>query len=401
MTAVSLVTGGTITLRDPVIDTWALTVYNPLDMLKLNPSFVVGEGLFYILAAVTFIHAYSNRNSETGSPLTQWLGCFLGGSVVEFFTTLHPQIDNAFHSQACIMLIDRMVAVYPLVGLYGGLQYISLQLAFSHSTSKSESVGTKVALGLTSGLIGHVLCELLDSTGTYFLWWTWHEGDPAYLSRRAGVPLSSGFWLYAQIASLGLIYAFTRYRSCIYFILGSVFIMPVLFLLPFITVFHPLDAMYGRGELASPLLVAVSAISFFIFVGKLNKVSMKSTLALAWFYILLMAVMWVVFHTTAATNRRYSYGQAYANRDCRGEMEMIGWGTIERERYLCPVKIDQDVYFNMDCLHTHPKDDTEWYWTCGIDITTEALNEMIFRFSKAVALLIFLGVGSRSKEKSE
>ncbi|KAF4729877.1 hypothetical protein FOZ63_000358 [Perkinsus olseni] len=401
MTATVLASGGSVNLPDPLIDTWALTVYNPLEMWKLNPCFVAGEALFYILGILTFAHACVNRKSQPSNPVTLWIGCFLGGSAVEFFTSLHPQIDNALHSQACIVLTERIVALYPLLGLYGALQYMSLQLAFSFSTSRSETFLSKIGFGLIAGLIGHVLYELLDATGTYFLWWTWHEGDPAYLSRRAGVPLSSGFWIYAQIASLGLVYAFTRYRTPLLFIFSSIFVMPVLFVIPFVLLFHPLDELYGQAQLATYIVVSVSAVAL-LAVLRHNKPAAVSTLGLAWLYVFLMAAVWTTLHDTAGSNLRYSYGQPFANRDCRGEMEVVGWGTIKRERYLCPVKVDEDVSFTLKCLETYPADESEWYWVCGKDVTHEAKYEILLRFVKAVVLLLFLGLFTNSsKKKSE
>mmetsp|Transcript_23442 Transcript_23442/g.23216 ORF Transcript_23442/g.23216 Transcript_23442/m.23216 type:complete len:225 (+) Transcript_23442:3-677(+) len=222
------------------------------------------------------------------------------------------------------------------------------------------------------------------------------------LARRAGIPLSSGFWFHGQTSALGLVHALTRYRAPLFFMIGSVFLMPLLFLIPFVLIFHPLDDVYDQAQLATYIVVSLSVFALLRNVRE-SKPRAMSTLGLAWFYVFGMGVLWVVFYNTAGSNLRYSYGQPFVNRDCRGEMEVVGWGTNNRERYLCPVKVDDgDVAFNIKCLETTPEDGSEWYWLCGNDITTDATNEILLRFGKAVVLLAFLAyVSRRSKKKSD
>ncbi|EER06744.1 hypothetical protein Pmar_PMAR003965 [Perkinsus marinus ATCC 50983] len=57
---------------------------------------------------------------------------------------------------------------------------------------------------------------------------------------------------------------------------------------------------------------------------------------------------------------RYSYGQPFVYRDCQGEQETVFWGTMTRDRFLCPAKMSAEKLYTLNCLAEMPVEG-KWY----------------------------------------
>ncbi|KAF4715037.1 hypothetical protein FOZ62_017189, partial [Perkinsus olseni] len=139
--AAVLSTGENVVFATPVYDSPILTIYNPYELWKLNPSYIAAEYFYFIFAAATFYHAFTHR--KAGNSLGLWLGCLFSGAIVELFTILSPQIGNFYHTQASVMVAGRTEPLYMLLGCYGGIQYLAVQLAFTTAPDVDQSLFRK------------------------------------------------------------------------------------------------------------------------------------------------------------------------------------------------------------------------------------------------------------------
>ncbi|KAF4734898.1 hypothetical protein FOZ63_028304 [Perkinsus olseni] len=229
--AAVLSTGENVVFATPVYDSPILTIYNPYELWKLNPSYIAAEYFYFIFAAATFYHAFTHR--KAGNSLGLWLGCLFSGAIVELFTILSPQIGNFYHTQASVMVAGRTEPLYMLLGCYGGIQYLAVQLAFTTAPDVDQSLFRKLGLSLLSGLAGRYLWSLLDIIGAHMLWWVWHESDKLYEGKISGVPTASSFWILSETACIGLVYSCMRLRSALSISVTMAMMVPLLLNVPF------------------------------------------------------------------------------------------------------------------------------------------------------------------------
>ncbi|KAF4661204.1 hypothetical protein FOL47_006786 [Perkinsus chesapeaki] len=410
-----LSSGGVVTFPSPLFDTELLTIYNPLDLWGFNSSYVVAEYLYLLFAAATLSHAW--KNSSTSSSLGLWFGCLLSGSIVELFTILSPEIGNFYHTQASVMLIGKTEPLYMLVGCYGGIQYLAVQLAFTAAGDTDTKAGRKLGVTLISGLAGRYLWSLLDIIGAHFLWWVWHESDKLYLAKASGVsaytanllsttyllaflaycnqvPIASSFWILAETASIGFIYSIVRRRNALLVSVTIAVITPLLLNIPFILLYHPFSNNYGHPEIPLYLLEAAAVIAVLLMVRGGHSVSSHRWLFyLAGSFVAINSAIFIAFQDRAGRNLRYSYGEPFTNSSCHGVTELVFWGTAERDRFLCPAKIGSDKLYTLSCLKG-PLMEGRWYWLCGVGVSQEAFVEVCIEVLKTSALIFFLFAAS-------
>ncbi|KAF4647348.1 hypothetical protein FOZ61_004296, partial [Perkinsus olseni] len=169
-----------------------------------------------------------------GNSLGLWLGCLFSGAIVELFTILSPQIGNFYHTQASVMVAGRTEPLYMLLGCYGGIQYLAVQLAFTTALDVDQGLFRKLGLSLLSGLAGRYLWSLLDIIAAHMLWW---------------VPIASSFWILSETACIGLVYSYMRLRSALSISVTMAVMVPLLLNVPFMVLYHPIVELYGRPEM--------------------------------------------------------------------------------------------------------------------------------------------------------
>src|SRR5687767_4991031 len=68
------------------------------------PTFLVGEYLFYALAAIALVHARRNGRRH----LLAWFAALLAGTANDIIFMALPLVDNFWQAQATIMLTPRL-----------------------------------------------------------------------------------------------------------------------------------------------------------------------------------------------------------------------------------------------------------------------------------------------------
>ncbi len=146
------------------------------------PSFMLGELLFIVSAAVALWHAARRGRDHQ----LVWLAALIAGTANDFIFMALPLVDNFWQAQGTIMLTPRMPLYIPCV-------YVSFMYW--------PTVGVR-RLGLPrwsgaalSGLAACAYYAPYDIVGATFLWWTWHDTDQPIAARILGAPCSSTLWV--------------------------------------------------------------------------------------------------------------------------------------------------------------------------------------------------------------
>ncbi|CAE7210625.1 cfap77, partial [Symbiodinium microadriaticum] len=171
-------------------DKWPWLRISSLEkQLQDHPSFVVGEALFLILAAFSFLHAIcESRDGEFRRLKLIWVATFIVGTVNDYIFMLLPVVDNFWQAQAVLMLTPRMPLYIPCV--YNAFMYwptVAAARVFCHRRCP-------IAEASLAGLLAGLFYAPYDMCGAKFLWWTWHDTDPGVALRWLGVPGGSTAW---------------------------------------------------------------------------------------------------------------------------------------------------------------------------------------------------------------
>merc|ERR1712216_286754 len=70
-----------------------------------------------------------------------------------------------------------------------------------------------------TGLLAHCYYGVYDVNGPRYLWWTWHDGDPAISERQKNAPLGSSLWILTYCGLQSLLSSWLaggRERSALY-----------------------------------------------------------------------------------------------------------------------------------------------------------------------------------------
>ncbi len=160
---------------------------NPFGKWAAQPSFLVGEGLFYALAIVALVHALRRGRSH----LLVWIGALIAGTANDVFFMALPVVDNFWQAQATIMLTARMPLYIPCV--YVCFMYLP--------TVATERLGLpRVGRAAATGLLAALFYAPYDLVGAKFLWWTWHDTDRPIANRLLGAPIGSTMWVITFVA---------------------------------------------------------------------------------------------------------------------------------------------------------------------------------------------------------
>ena len=75
-------------------------------MIEKQPTLLIGEAAFILLACVALIHAFANGRQH----VLLWFGALIGGCCNDVFFMVLPFVDNFWHAQCYLMLTPRLPA---------------------------------------------------------------------------------------------------------------------------------------------------------------------------------------------------------------------------------------------------------------------------------------------------
>ena len=158
---------------------------SPLEKWAAQPSFLIGEYLFYAVALTGLWHAW-NQGEGRRRHLLAWVGALLAGTANDMFFMALPLVDNFWQAQATIMITPRLPLYIPCV-------YISFMY---YATVSVWRLGlpqwSRAAL---TGLAAALFYGPYDVVGAKFSWWTWHDSDLPISNRLLGAPVGSTMWI--------------------------------------------------------------------------------------------------------------------------------------------------------------------------------------------------------------
>jgi len=158
---------------------------SPLEQAKVLPTFVVNEWMYRAVTATCAFHAHKTGNWQL------WFSSWICGSFNDAFFMAMPFCDNFWQAQACIMVTPRM-PLY-IIEMYATILYCS--------TTAARRFGLPYAPeAALCGLMAHLMYHTYDINGPRFLWWTWHDADPAIEKRQLNAPVGSSMWILTYCA---------------------------------------------------------------------------------------------------------------------------------------------------------------------------------------------------------
>lgn len=175
-------------------------------------------------------------------------------------------------------------------------------------------------------------------------------------------------------------------------------LVPVLFNIPFAVLYHPIE-QYGRPDVALYLMEAIGVIAALgLLAGHHSTKCSRHLFGIAVAFVLIHLVILLVDRSEMPHKLRYSYGQPFVYRDCQGEQETVFWGTMTRDRFLCPAKMSAEKLYTLNCLAEMPVEG-KWYWLCGVGMTFEVFIRIIVEFLKSLVLLLLIYVAKGNEKR--
>ena len=145
---------------------WLIKFRNPFGeygALAWEPTFVGNELEFYLLALLTFIHAYRHGSRY----MWLWWTTVAHGLTTELVSYWTPEIDNFWHAQSMFMLFGQREPLH-IMCLYPGFIYTaSVAVSRLNLTERCEAAAM--------GLFVVIFDMPYDIMGIKNLWWTWRE----------------------------------------------------------------------------------------------------------------------------------------------------------------------------------------------------------------------------------
>jgi hypothetical protein len=157
----------------------------PFEQAKVLPTFLVNEWTYRAVTATCAWHAAKTGNWQL------WFSSWICGTFNDAFFMAMPFCDNFWQAQACIMVTPRM-PLY-IIEMYAAILYCS--------TTGARRFGLPYAPeAALCGLLAHLMYHPYDINGPRFLWWTWHDADPAISKRHRNAPYGSSIWILTYCA---------------------------------------------------------------------------------------------------------------------------------------------------------------------------------------------------------
>lgn len=169
---------------------------DPVAQWAAMPSFVLGELLFLVGAAICLWHAVGTGRSN----VLIWCAALVAGTANDLIFMALPLVDNFWQAQGTVMLTPRMPLYIPCV--YVCFMYVP--------TAAVRRLGlTRMPTATLSGLGAMLFYAPYDIVGARFLWWTWHDTDAPIAERILGAPASSSLWVLTFVGAFALLVDFT------------------------------------------------------------------------------------------------------------------------------------------------------------------------------------------------
>lgn len=329
---------------------------SPFAKWAVQPSFLIGEYLFYTCTALAFAHAW-RQGAERRRHVLAWFAALIAGTANDVIFMALPMVDNFWQAQSTIMLTPRLPLYIPCV-------YVCFMYFPTVSVWRLRL--PPLARACLTGLCGSLFYAPYDIVGAKFLWWTWHDSDMPISNRLLGAPIGSTMWVITFVATFSWLLnrALDKDPSVskktiikgMAMVAGLSSLMMVLQL----TVLQQLD-----GGVPGPIgLVTVIALyGAIVALGwrRAQPLARRATdrilhAAVVLYYSLLLMIL---ASFDPATHRSASMHQTYGA--CHVEATDIA--GLVRYQYLCAEDFDEDYTF--DCVDGLPKAGDEWYTVCG------------------------------------
>jgi len=160
-------------------------VWNPpQEVWKTMPTFVLAEWGYRTTTLIALVHAWKTGRFKS------WMAAWVCGTANDIFFMFMPFCDNFWQAQGSVMITPRL-PLY-IVEMYATIMYYAPVAASLFARQKGLN---PVAQACVTGILAHLLYGVYDINGPRYLWWTWHDGDPAISERQANAPLGSSLWI--------------------------------------------------------------------------------------------------------------------------------------------------------------------------------------------------------------
>jgi hypothetical protein len=351
---------------------------SPLEKWAVQPSFVIGEYVFYACTAAALLHARRHGRAH----LLVWLAALLAGTANDLLFMALPLVDNFWQAQSTIMLTPRLPLYIPCV-------YICFMYFPTVAVWRLGPLPRLSAAALT-GLLGELFYAPYDIVGAKFLWWTWHDTDLPIANRLLGAPVGSSMWVITFVFAFSLLLGLAIRKdpqvSGKTFIKGLALAVGLSSVLMVVQVrsLQPLDG--GIPGVRGLVVLCVIYVGLVAWGWRRRtpppplRASDRVLQAAAVLHFAMLAMVMAVFDP--ATHRSTSMHQTYG--PCHVEAKDIMGFT--RYQYLCAEDFEEDYTF--DCVDGRPEPYAEWYTVCGKGHTSFP------RHMLGVAVLCALGMAA-------
>ena len=351
---------------------------SPLDKWAAQPSFLLGEYLFYACTVMAFLHARKHGRSH----LLVWFAALLAGTANDMLFMALPMVDNFWQAQATIMLTPRLPLYIPCV--YICFMYFPTVAVWRLGLPK-------LAQAALTGLLAELFYAPYDIVGAKFLWWTWHDTDLPIANRLMGAPVGSSMWVITFVGAFALLLSLgmrkdpeVRERRTILASIGLAIGLSSALMVVQVQSLQPLD-----GGIPGPrgLITVIALYGGVVLWGfgrreapfaRAARDRLLQVAAVLYFSSLLLVAATV----DPATHRNASVHQTYG--PCHVEAKDIMGFT--RYEFLCAE--DYDEPFDFSCVEHLPVRDSQWYTVCGKP------HEDYGRFMLVLAMLCGLGIAA-------
>ncbi|MEZ4268550.1 MAG: hypothetical protein R3F39_19465 [Myxococcota bacterium] len=326
---------------------------NPATKWATQPSFVVGEYLFILLALAALVHAWRSGRAH----MLAWVAAIVAGTANDMIFMALPLVDNFWQAQATIMVTPRLPLYIPCV--YVCFMYLPTVSVWRLNLRP-------LPRATLTGLCAILFYAPYDIIGAKFLWWTWHDTDPPISERILGVPIGSTMWVIVFTATFAYLLNRVidrdpklpprRLAIGLAVVAGLSTILMVLQM-------SPIQALTG-GKPNAVGLIGVVALYAAIAIWGIRQSKPEARRPLD--RILMAAIFaWaIVLPTILATNDPATHQSASLHQtygECH--VEATDLTGASRYAYVCAEDFDEDYSFG--CLDALPAEGSGWYTVCG------------------------------------
>lgn len=342
----------TLTCTAPAELPWRVFT-SPLEQWSTMPSFVVGQLMFMVCAAIALVHAL---RSGRGHVLV-WIAALVAGTANDLIFMALPLVDTFWQAQGLVMLTPRLPLYIPCV-------YVCF-MYFPTIAVRRVRLRALAQAALT-GLVACLFYAPYDIVGAKFMWWTWHDTDPTLGARILGAPISSSLWVLTFVGAFAWLvdYALRRdpeARGNNFALgLGLVAGLTTLLMMLQMTVLQQLDGgTPGRFAFAGGLLgyAGVVAWGWRSREPEAPRMHDRKLYAASIFYFATLVAIMASFDPAShrSTGVHQTVGECY--------VEVSDFTRNTRHKYLCARDFDEDYTF--ECVDALPVDGSSWYTVCG------------------------------------